>query len=1065
MSESKKITGSDLIAPDYLKDAIAQAEHFLKVIKETKQVILDTNKATSAKLKDATKKTTGAGGSNSTAAKDLKEANALLNESIKQRKLATAAEVAELKATLDLEKAKKAQADFDKKQLAEEQKKIKVIEQQNSAYAKASKNLNELRKQYRDLAIAGKGAEQESQQMLKAIQQLDKELKEVDASMGQFQRSVGDYKNQVHAAIAETGVFNEGLGKMDEQQKILIEGFKGLTEQFKHLTAAEEGAAKSAGKLDKILRLSIVGILVTVGTALFSFFTGSRRGMLEFDLIMNKIKGTIDIFGASLKKIGAAIVEAKDTFFLLAKMTNPITGLIALFRGEISIDAFKKAFEDIGNVVSETTDAFDDNMKKIEEQQKEYDALTKEIYAFEDAVLKLNITLEQARMDEEDYNEIQNDTTITLTQQKKALENAIKSRKQAAQIAKDVADKEYDISVKKIKLQLRSNGVNEEGIAILEKQGYQAFLNSKHTLDVLPDELHAIQEKYLAQLHANDALDDLQRQEAERRRKIIQDEVIEEVELIRSKKLGADAAVQLLNEQIQDEKNQLEERQQFEEQLRAKQLEAQKEEVTQLAKFKVAAYTKEGKMIEQLGITEQQINDLIAEKDAVALAKKIKATNLSVIQQEELAKVILEAQNSEIAYQKQLAKFEDERIKREQTILRLNQEIAIINEHTVLDHVQSIEQQKQQILQESNDKILQNENVFNRKMVAQRRDAAFAAEAIVVEDFAIRRDLLEKQYELDKQNIENTVNDEKIKQKELEKLQANYYANQQKLQQEEMDKTTAMRKQEAEELRKIEIRKTEIIVDALQKATQALQQELQNRQAIQAANVQRQLDKTNQELERQRDLANKGLANTLAYQEHLMEKEQLRQQDLQKRQQKQQQAVQLAEALLNAYNSELKQPDATPTTAAGKALADVLIFKALAAGLVQFAAEGNDDVQGPGTTTSDSIPFMLSKHEGVVKADANMNNPGVVAALNSDKFDQLYVPRYNLTDDISGSTAHNIASSLLLQKNEEIISLLRDIKSKPIQQVDVDGMMNIIETVYMDGVKKVTTLKNKRSRI
>jgi hypothetical protein len=702
-------------------------------------------------------------------------------------------------------------------------------------------------------------------------------------------------------------------------------------------------------------------------------------------------------------------------------------------------------------------------MKKIEEQQKEYDALTKEIYAFEDAVLKMNIALENARMNEEDYNEIQNDTTITLTQQKKALDNAIKSRLSAAQISKQIADKEYDIQVKKTQLALRANGVDEQGIAILKEKGYQAFLNSKHTLDILPEELNAIQEKYLAQIKSADALDDLTRQEAERKRKIIQDEVISDIELIRSKKLGADAQVRILTKQIDDEKFQLEEREKFEEDLHAKQLEAQKEEVTQLAKFKVAAYDKEGKMIEQLGITEQEVNDLIAEKDAVLLAKKIKATNLSVVQQEELAKVILEAQNNELAYQDRLAKFEDERIKREQVILRLTREINIIQEQGVLDQVQSMEQKRQQLLEESNNKILQNENVFNKQMLDARKSAAFAAEAVVVQDFAIRRDLLEKQYEIDKQNIENTVNDEKTKQKELEKLQATYYNNAQKLQQEEIDKTTAMRKAEIEEIRKIEIRKTEIIVDALVKATQALQQELQNRQQIQAQNVQRQIDKTTADLDKQRDLANRGLANTLAYQEQLIEKEQLRQQDLQKKQQKQQQAVQLAEALLNAYNAELKQPDATPTLAAAKALGDVLLFKALAAGLVQFAAEGNDRVQGPGTQTSDSIPFMLSKDEGVVKAAANMDNPGVVAALNDDTFDQLYMPKYNLQSNLSDSTGHNISSSILLQSNKEIISLLKDIKSKPVQQVDVDGLSQLVETVFLDGMKVVTKYKNKRS--
>jgi hypothetical protein len=225
----------------------------------------------------------------------------------------------------------------------------------------------------------------------------------------------------------------------------------------------------------------------------------------------------------------------------------------------------------------------------------------------------------------------------------------------------------------------------------------------------------------------------------------------------------------------------------------------------------------------------------------------------------------------------------------------------------------------------------------------------------------------------------------------------------------------------------------------------------------------RSIDKTTQMVDKQRDLATRGLANTLAFQEAELEKQLLRQQDLEKQQQKEKERIALAEALLNAYNAELKQPNSNPTTAAAKALADVLLFKGLAAGLVQFAAEGNDDVQGPGTTTSDSIPFMLSKHEGVVKASANMDNPGVVASLNNDTFDQLYMPRYDLSKDINQGMGYNMYDSLLLQTNKEIIEILEEIRNKPVQLLDVDKFGNIIETVYENGRKTVTKYKNRRS--
>jgi hypothetical protein len=526
--------------------------------------------------------------------------------------------------------------------------------------------------------------------------------------------------------------------------------------------------------------------------------------------------------------------------------------------------------------------------------------------------------------------------------------------------------------------------------------------------------------------------------------------------------LGADAQVKILTQQISDEKYQLEERQGFEEELRKKQLEAQNEEVKQLTKYIAAEYDAHGKAIE-FSLTEDQINDLIAEKDAVRLAKKIKATKLSQAQQEELAKVILEAQTNEITYNDQLAKFEDERIKREQVILRLNREIAIIKQQGTLESIQELEAKRQEILNESNTKILQNDNAFNRKLLAQRKQAAVANQVIVEQEYSYKNDLLERQYEIDKTAIENSVYDEQTKAKELEKLQVKYYQDQEKLEREHNNKMEALQKQELEEKRKIAIRQAEIVNDALLKTTQAFQTELTNKQNVQTGNVAKMIEKTTAAVAQQQDLAARGLANSLAYQQAQLEKQQLQQQDLAKRQQKQQQAVALAEALMNAYNAELKQPDANPTTAAVKALGDVLLFKGLAAGLVQFAADGNDDVKGPGTTTSDSIPFMLSKHEGVVKASANIDNPGVVASLNSDTFDQMYMPKYNLRD--TSNTGQNIYDSMLLQSNKEIISLLRDIKSKPVPHWNIDEFGNLMETMYYDGMKTVTQIKNKRKRI
>lgn len=1022
MSESKLIKGSDLIAPKFLKDSIEQATVFLKILSETKKVIVDTNKATSQKLKSST----------GSASKDLKEQNDLIKESNRQRKLAAEVDIVNIRATLDLAKAKKALADFEKKKLADDQKAIKAAEAQNSAYAKASARLNQLRKDYKDLALSGKSADKATQDLLKTIQQLDKDLKKVDADVGQFNRSVGDYKNQMKEAINETGLFTEGLNKLGSQQNEIIAGFGAIVGQLKSLKKAEGEAEVASGKLNKSLKASVIIAVVAALASLLSFFTSSREGALEFDLILAKLKGTLDVLLGSIIKIGKGLVGLG-------------TALKLAFQGD-----FAGASEAASKAIDDLSTSFDNNVSKISNQIKGYEDLARSIFELEDQLMKLNIALEQAKMDEEDFNEIAADSTISLNKQKAALEGAIQQRLIQAKIGKQIADSEYEISVKKLKQDLRIKDVSEENIALIDKQGYKAFLNSKLTIKASDDTLKALQESYLKQLAADDRLDDLDRQEAERRRQRIQTDTLNEIELIRSKKLGADEQVKILTKQVSDEKNQLQDRQNFEDQLKQKQDEALKEEI---------------KLFEKFGLSQAEVLDLINEKDAVRLANRITQLNKDIISTEvatELAKVVLEAQTNELAYQDQLAKFEDERIKREQKILQLNREINIINENSLLNEVENIEKNRQDILNKSNEKILQGNNVFNQKLLKQRKEASDQEAVIVDTEFKLKKDIIDEQYKLDQDNINNSVNDEQIKNKELEKLEASYNSNVEKLNIDQETKNKELKATELATQKNIELRKIEIVTDSLTKATQALSTELDKRNAIQDNNAQNQISQTESLIDKQRDLAARGLANTLAYQESQLAKEQLRQQDLAKKQAKQKEDIALAEALLNAYNSELKQSNANPNTAAAKALADVLLFKGLAAGLVQFAAEGEDRVKGPGTRTSDSVPFMLSVDEGVVKAKANMENPGVVSALNSDMFDKLYMPRYDLSND-TPSTSNNISNSLLLQNNKEIINLLKEINNKPIQQVDVDGLGNLIELTYEKGIKKITKYKNRRS--
>jgi hypothetical protein len=72
-----------------------------------------------------------------------------------------------------------------------------------------------------------------------------------------------------------------------------------------------------------------------------------------------------------------------------------------------------------------------------------------------------------------------------------------------------------------------------------------------------------------------------------------------------------------------------------------------------------------------------------------------------------------------------------------------------------------------------------------------------------------------------------------------------------------------------------------------------------------------------------------------------------------------------------------------------------------------------------------------------------MKHKGVVKSLNDGTFEQKFQNK----------------------DNEKMITLLEEIKNKPIQQVDVDSLGNLIETIYINGRKDVTKYINKPNRI
>lgn len=125
-------------------------------------------------------------------ATELKRAIADVNAELK--KTTDVQEIKKLEAKLvDLKAAQMEVNKVVKEQIKSRNEEITATDKANGAYRKLSKELNDQRNRYKDLAAAQMTNTQEAKDLLVSINKLDKELKGIDATVGQFQRNVGGY--------------------------------------------------------------------------------------------------------------------------------------------------------------------------------------------------------------------------------------------------------------------------------------------------------------------------------------------------------------------------------------------------------------------------------------------------------------------------------------------------------------------------------------------------------------------------------------------------------------------------------------------------------------------------------------------------------------------------------------------------------------------------------------------------------------------------------------------------------------------------------------------------------
>jgi len=88
---------------------------------------------------------------------------------------------------------------------------VKDVQNLDNAYDRLSKELNDTRKSFKNLAAAGKENTKEAKEQLRAITRLDAKLKKIDRTTGQNFRTIGAYTQGIKAAVGQMLLWAAGI--------------------------------------------------------------------------------------------------------------------------------------------------------------------------------------------------------------------------------------------------------------------------------------------------------------------------------------------------------------------------------------------------------------------------------------------------------------------------------------------------------------------------------------------------------------------------------------------------------------------------------------------------------------------------------------------------------------------------------------------------------------------------------------------------------------------------------------------------------------------------------------
>ena len=360
-----------------------------------------------------------------------------------------------------------------------------------------------------------------------------------------------------------------------------------------------------------------------------------------------------------------------------------------------------------------------------------------------------------------------------------------------------------------------------------------------------------------------------------------------------------------------------------------------------------------------------------------------------------------------------------------------------------------------------------NQNVFkNNKLLGDKKEDISTGtfeDALrkQQEELQKEQELLDYEYNKAKKERDQQQRDEDFAaaQKEADRLMA--------LEEEARKKKEEADKKAAEDAKKRKEEELKELFDMASKVLDIAEKEIKAKEKLREDALNKEIEDREKNVERQRELADKGLQNTLAFEEQRLAEAERRKEDEAKKSLKREKT--LAFFKLFAANAEKD-----PNTALQKTIVETLLADAVAGAFFKGTEKVSDDLKGNKVHNGrDGYVVAVDGSERVLTGEqnkmiGNMSNEDLAKLAND--YQNGLLPKYAITDSMSTiSTAQNMVNSAQLHQlvslNKNIEDLKQTIINKKEVGIAIDNFGNVLRTEIENGVKRVEIIKNNKPRI